>query len=342
MPRKTALSVSVIIPAYNAAKTLSSCLDALLHQTILPNEIIVVDDGSKDETKTIGESYSLVNVISQENKGPANARNNGARAAHGSIIIFLDSDCVPEKNWLEEMLRPFTDENVVGVQGAYMTNQTSLVARFDQLDIEYRYERMKRANKLDWIGSYSAAYRRKLFLSEKGFDETFPKASGEDAEFSYRLAEKGFRLVFAPSAIVYHTHPSDLLHYLRVKYFRAYWRTRMYLKHPEKSVKDSYTPHVLKVNFFVGSLFLLLLGYMILQLVAFPLTKGQVVQEIIFLLWVLLAVFLIIVFTLTDFIVQIIRKDLAVLPVGLVIIFLRSLTFVFGAGFGLIDPRVRA
>ena len=124
MPRKVAkLSVSVIIPAYNAEKTLKNCLDALLEQTLLPNEIIVVDDGSTDSTPTIASTYSLVNLHSQKNQGPAHARNVGARKAKGKIILFLDSDCVPEENWLEEMIKPFQDEKVAGVQGAYKTHQ---------------------------------------------------------------------------------------------------------------------------------------------------------------------------------------------------------------------------
>ncbi len=262
------LSASVVIPAYNAEKTLAECIDALLQQTVLPNEIMVVDDGSTDETKTIAEAYSLVKVISQKNQGPANARNKGAYASKSPIIVFLDSDCVPDKNWLEEMLHPFADEKVVGVQGVYKTNQRELVARFDQLDIEYRYERMKRIKKLDWIGSYSAAYRKKIFVANKGFDESFPRASGEDAEFSYRLAEKGYQLVFNPRAIVYHTHPQSFWNFLNVEYFRAYWRMRMYVKHPLKAVRDSYTPHTLKIAVFLGAV--LVVGA-ILSLIGFAL-----------------------------------------------------------------------
>ena len=344
MPRKKSvqLDVSVIIPAYNAEKTLPNCLDALRNQSTKPNEIIVVDDGSKDETKTVAESYSLVKVIAQKNQGPAKARNAGARAAKSEIIIFLDSDCVPEKNWVQEMLVPLADEKVAGVQGAYKSKQTSLVARFDQLDIEYRYEKMKRAKKLDWIGTYSAAYLKKVFLDEGGFDETFPKASGEDAELSYRLAKKGHQLYFASSAFVYHTHPETLTHYLRVKFFRAYWRTRMYLKHPEKSIKDSYTPHALKINFFVGGAFLLLLAYTLARLLLSPLSKALVYDELLTLLAGLGIIFLVITATMIDFILYLAKKDFRIVPAGLIIIFLRSLTFVLGAGFGLIDPRVRA
>lgn len=336
------MRASVIIPAYNAEKTLQTCLDGLMQQAHIPDEIIVVDDGSTDTTKTIAEAYSLVTLLCQKNQGPANARNTGAAHANGDVIVFLDSDCVPEKNWLNEMMQPFENEKVVGVQGAYKTNQKSMVAQFDQADIEYRYERMKRAKKLDWIGSYSAAYRRKIFLEEKGFDESFPKASGEDAELSYRLAEKGFLLVFAPKAIVYHTHPEKLFHYLRVKFFRAYWRTRMYLKHPRKSVHDSYTPHTLKLNFLVGGAFILLLAYTIARLAISPLTKAVLAEELATLGWGLLLIVAFIVATMTRFIFYLLKKKPSLVFAGILIIFLRSITFVGGAFFGLIDPRVRA
>lgn len=333
-------SASIVIPAYNAEKHLQACLDALLQQTIHPEEIIVVDDGSTDSTRTIAESFSLVTLLTQKNQGPAKARNAGAKKARGDVVLFIDSDCIAEKNWLEEMLKPFEDENVVGVQGAYKTKQKSLSARFDQLDIEYRYERMKKKDTIDWIGTYSAAYKRKVFMDAKGFDETFPKASGEDSELSYRLAEQGMVLKFAPNAIVYHTHPNSLLHYLRVKYFRAYWRTRMYVKHPQKSVQDSYTPHVLKINFFVGGLFLLVLAYLALRLLTSDLSRALIVSEIMQLVYFLIIIFLVIVIALYDFLLLVARKDLVLIPYAILLTFLRSIVFVLGAGFGLLDWRV--
>lgn len=327
MPRKKtthSLTVSVIIPAYNAEKSLSDCLDALLNQSILPNEIIVVDDGSKDSTKTIAESFSLVKVISQKNQGPARARNVGAKEAESDVIIFIDSDCIVEKNWLKEMLIPFQDENVVGVQGAYKTKQTSLVARFDQADIEYRYERMKRQKHLDWIGTYSAAYKRDIFLKENGFDESFPRASGEDPEFSYRLAEKGYVLKFAPTAIVYHTHPSSLIRYLKVKFFRAYWRMRMYVKHPKKIVKDSYTPKNLKFSVALAiCLPIFLIGHIFIPF------------------WIFWALFCVVgFFLLFSMAFSPLKIGITLWITGLILYFLRSLVFALGLFLGFIDRRV--
>ena len=118
---------SVIVPAYNAGKTIGDCLGALTRQSLVPAvyEIIVVDDGSKDGTAEIVKTFS-VRYLRQANRGPATARNHGAREARGEIILFTDSDCVPSADWIAEMTKPFGDPDVVAVKGAYRTNQRSL------------------------------------------------------------------------------------------------------------------------------------------------------------------------------------------------------------------------
>lgn len=250
------LKASVVIPAYNAEGVIGSCLEALRSQRIRPGEIIVVDDGSTDGTSAVANKFKGVRTLRQKNKGPAAARNLGASKASGDIILFTDADCVPDKKWVERMLEPFKDKNVAGVQGAYRTRQKSLVARFSQAEIEDRYKRMKRGDSIDFIGTYAAGYRRSIFKSFGGFDESFPKASGEDPELSFRVAEKGHKLIFNPSAIVYHIHPDSLGKYLRQKYWRAYWRVLLYKKHPGKAVKESYTPQTLKAQIGLFYLFL--------------------------------------------------------------------------------------
>src|SRR3989338_8288401 len=190
------MKASVIIPAYNEEKTIGKTLESLKEQSFRDFEIIVVDDGSRDRTAEIAKN-SEAKVIVQKNAGPASARNEGARNAKGEVIVFIDADCVADERWLEHMLKPFSDKDVAGVQGAYKSSQKSLVARFTQLDIEDRYKRLERkADQLDWIGSYSAAYRKKIFLELDGFDEDFPLASGKDPQLSFKVSRKGCKLVF--------------------------------------------------------------------------------------------------------------------------------------------------
>jgi glycosyltransferase involved in cell wall biosynthesis len=325
--KQTLPKASVIIPAYNASNTIQHCLRALEKQTAKPNEILVVNDGSTDNTAEIVGKFKKAKIINlKKNTGPAKARNFGAKEAKNEIIIFLDSDCIPVSNWLEEMLIPFTDKQVVGVQGAYKTRQRSLVAQFEQLDIEYRYEKMKKSKKLDWIGSYSAAYDRKTFLKEKGFDETFTKASGEDADFSYHLSEKGKKLFFNPKAIVYHTHPETMAHYLKVKFYRAYWRVRMYLKHPKKAVKDSYTPKGVKYN----------VAFAIATVVFLLLSKFH--SHFVF--WAVIS-FAIYIVSFLSYFPKIRERDVGFILFAFFLIFLRSIVFGLGLMLGFLDGKVR-
>ncbi len=258
---------SVIVPAFNAEKTIRQCVKALEAQIFSKEfEIIVVDDGSSDKTSEIAKSFSKVRLLQQKNAGPALARNNGAKKARGEIIIFTDSDCEPKKNWLEEMLKPFSNKGVAGVQGTYKCRQKELVARLIQLEIESSYARMAKQKFIDFIGSYSAAYRKSVFEKLGGFDTSFPIASGEDTDFSFRVHEAGYKMVFRPEANVYHTHPTSLRKYFKIKFFRAFWRTKVYKSHKGKMIKDSYTSQTIKLQLvlfclFIASLSLPLFGF---------------------------------------------------------------------------------
>ena len=245
----TSPRASVVIPARNAARTLPATLTALRGQTYPADrlEVIVVDDGSTDATGEVAAAGGA-RVLRQAPAGPAAARNRGAAAATGDIILFTDADCTPTPTWVARMLAPFADPAVAGVKGAYRTRQRSLVARFAQVEFADRYRRQLRGPTIDLVDSYAAAFRRSVFVGAGGFDARFPAANNEDVELSYRLAEAGARLVFAPGAIVYHQHPATLRRYLRVKLGRGYWRVLVYRMYPGKALKDSYTPQVLKLQ----------------------------------------------------------------------------------------------
>uniref|UniRef100_UPI004057830A glycosyltransferase n=1 Tax=Candidatus Electronema sp. TaxID=2698783 RepID=UPI004057830A len=242
--------LSVIIPAWNAAKNLPLCLEALERQTVARDrfEVIVVDDGSSDQTAEIA-SRCAVRCHSQENQGPAAARNQGAALAQGSLIFFTDADCVPDLTWLEEMAAPFARPDVAAVKGAYRTEQTSLVARFAQLEFEERFRMLARRDSIDMVDTYSAGFKKDVFQKLGGFDTHFPEANNEDTEFSYRMAEAGHRMVFAPKAVVRHlNHPDSVHRYFRLKFGRGYWRMMVYQLFPGKMLKDSYTPQTLKLQ----------------------------------------------------------------------------------------------
>lgn len=309
------MKASVIVPLFNGAARIQACIEALHHQSLAPHEIIVVDDGSTDEGPTLVKKMKGVKLVQQANQGPAAARNNGANLAKGDIVCFLDDDCQAHEHWLRELLTPFKDEHVVGVQGAYKTKQKQWVARFVQLEIEDRYDRMKQQPSIDWIGSYSAAYRKKVFQKVGGFDTSFPIASGEDPELSFRIAKGAHRLVFAPKAIVFHAHPHRLMDYLGVKFYRAFYRVNVYQKHMEKIVNDSYTPQTLKVQ----------IGFAIAVLGTLPLVWMGLVSPALPLIFLLTHLLL-----SGPFVFKNAERDVTVAMVAPLLLFLRSLVFFAG------------
>jgi len=261
------MSVSIIIPTFNGASRIGNCLDALLKQRVGQDaEILVVNDGSTDNTADVVARYSGVRLITQSNAGPAAARNRGAQEARGMIILFTDDDCVPKPEWLAAMTAPFSDPSVVGAKGIYRTRQRSLAARFVQIEYEDKYRRMASLPQIDFIDTYSAGFRRDRFLEMNGYDTSFPVACAEDVELSYRMSTRGWTMRFVPAAIVYHTHPSTLWSYLSKKYKFAFWRVLAVRKNPNKAMKDSHTPQLMKLQLlFAPALLLAIFGDLLVR-----------------------------------------------------------------------------
>src|SRR5512135_1174235 len=96
------IHASVIVPAYNAASTIGDCLEALVRQTEpqANYELVVVDDGSTDGTADRARAFDAVRVISALHRGPAAARNLGARLSRGDVLLFTDADCAPSDSWV--------------------------------------------------------------------------------------------------------------------------------------------------------------------------------------------------------------------------------------------------
>lgn len=245
------MDFSVIIPAYNAEKTLPDCIKALKDQANVPGtyEIILVDNGSSDQTARLAQEAGW-QVQHQPVRGPGACRNKGLGVAKGAIICFTDADCAPEKNWLEEVTRPLReDPSVTGCKGIYKTHQRSVAARFVQAEYEGKYRQLAQQDQIDFIDTYCAAYRSKALFDIGGFNEEFQKA--EDTEMAYRLASTGHKLVFHPHAAVYHTHPATLLDFFVKKVQTAYWVAQLVRKHPRYGVRDSHNPQITKIQMLI-------------------------------------------------------------------------------------------
>lgn len=243
------LRPSIIIPAHNAAAGLEECLGALAAGPgeLAPEEVIVVDDASSDATCAVALAHGA-RVVHSPGHGPAAARNAGARAARGDVLVFFDADCVAQTGCLEALLAPFADPSVVGVRGGYTSCQRAVVARFVQLELEEKQARLAESREIAVVDTACAAYRRQVFIDVGGFDERFPATSAEDVELSFRLAARGERLVFAPGALVRHRHPEQLSRYLWRKLRFGYFRAALYGRYPARLREDGYTPRLMPVQ----------------------------------------------------------------------------------------------
>ena len=249
--------ISVVIPAYNAERTLVECLAALQQQSGDALEVIVADDGSSDRTAAVAAEHGA-RVVQQNRQGPAAARNLGLAQACGEIVIYTDADCVPAPDWVEQMSAPLADEQVSGVKGAYATRQRQVVARLAQLEFEERYALLARHKYIDFFDTYAVALRKSALQTQGSFDTFFPVANNEDVELAYRLAEGGYKIVFNRKAIVFHRHVAGWRAYTWLKFWRGYWRMQVYRRYAKKMLVDSYTPQSLKAQIVLAAVLLLL------------------------------------------------------------------------------------
>ena len=244
---------------HNAEKTIVQTLKELENQTRKDFQVVIVDDGSTDNSSKLvtdfkNQSELTVKLIHQKNSGPAKARNLGVKHSEGSIIIFLDSDCIPPENWVEEMVRPLS-ESIVGCTCGYrVENRESLIARYVDYEIARRHKKLIN-NKIDTIGSYSASFLRSVFIEAGGFDIAYLDANAEDFDLSFKIGRMGYGLKFTDKTSVYHYHPDSLRKYLKQQYSRGYWRVKLYLRNKDKIIRgDTYSGYEPQIQFILSSL----------------------------------------------------------------------------------------
>lgn len=252
------LRVAATVAVYNEEEGLPLLIEALLAQTRPLDQIVIVDDGSRDHTyailKDYASRYPQIVALTQTNKGPATARNKAWRAAEADICAFTDGDCVPEPDWVEKIVAPFADPAIGAVGGAYRTlNTENVLAHFIGTEIDWRYRNV--SGRIQAHGTYSLAVRKSALEEIGGFNEAYPKPSGEDFDLTYKIS-RSHHIVFAPNARVGTSHPEELWTYLKIQSRRAFDRIHLYNEHPEQSHSDNYTEATVKYQI-LGALALL-------------------------------------------------------------------------------------
>lgn len=233
--------VAIVIPAYNAARTIGVAIEGCLAQEYPRDklEIIVVDDGSRDNTPDIVASYP-VTYIYQDNAGPAKARNTGWKRTNAEIICFLDADCVPEREWILKVVTHYQKKDVDCVGSRYgIINDDVLLADCIYCEFLVRYSRMSESTK--FIGSHGCSFRRSLLEELGGYNESYPMASAEDNDLAYRILAKNKMIFFDSKIVVRHNFPTNWLKYLKVQFWHGYWRMKLYRDFPGMMKGDEYS-----------------------------------------------------------------------------------------------------
>lgn len=216
--------VSVIVPGYNEAVVITKCVESILASRYRRFEVILVDDGSTDETAAImaalAAEHGRVRSVTQANAGKGAALNRGIALSHGDILMFVDADGIFAPDTLLHMLQAFDHPDVGAVCGDDRPVnldrvQTRMLAVLSHVGTGLVRRALSLLHCLPIVSGNMGAFRRELVQSVGGFHED---SLGEDLELTWRVYKAGYRVCFQPKALVYAESPSTV---------RGLWRQRV-------------------------------------------------------------------------------------------------------------------
>jgi rhamnosyltransferase len=210
------MKISIIIPTLNAADSLPALLQALRHQSLLPHEILIVDSQSSDATETIARQDERVVFIPIDRKDfdHGGTRDRAFRRSTGDFVLFFTQDALPaDTHYIENILRPFVDEQVAMVGGRQLPRPgASLVEQLTQLfnypaesHIRSLGDIKRRGIKTFFVSDVCSAYRRTAYFAIGGFEH--PLRTNEDMLIAARFIYGGYKVAYCAEAQVVHSHP---------------------------------------------------------------------------------------------------------------------------------------
>jgi glycosyltransferase involved in cell wall biosynthesis len=221
--------VSIIVVFFNAERTLRECVESILNQEFKNFELILVNDGSTDNSiKTIkpllkNKKIKLINL--KKNQGVSKARNTGIKKAKGTLIAFTDADCKTHKKWLKELINGLNFNECVASGGPNITPENDpvtakcagIVLEFLSLAGSAYLKKNSKIVEVKHNPSCNSIYLKSVLKELNGFNESL--CSNEDPELDFRLREKGFKISFNPKAIVFHHRKNSVKAFFK----QAYW-----------------------------------------------------------------------------------------------------------------------
>jgi len=204
VPEQKLPKVSIVVCSYNGARTLRDCMLSLQDLNYPDYEIILVDDGSKDNTQPIMQEFPKVRNIRQKNRGLSVARNVGIAAATGAVVAFTDSDCMADRDWLYFLVHTLLSSDFAAVGGP---NISPPATDWIQATVGAAPGGPSHVLLTDTIAEHvpgcNMAYHKWALEMIGGFDPEYRKA-GDDVDVCWRIMQLGYQIGFSPSAVVWH------------------------------------------------------------------------------------------------------------------------------------------
>ena len=210
--------VSVIIPAFNAEKTVESCIRSLLNQQYPKSryEIIVIDNGSTDNTLKILQKFRrTIRILNEGKRGSYAARNKGIKHVKGDIIAFTDSDCIADKNWLQSITNAFQNKliNLVGGNIKSFRNSSHLLRYCNKFCHSQKYNIN---STVPFFTTANMAVKKEVFNMQIFNDALH---SGGDVEFCSGLIKNKDEVFYEPSAVVWHRYDDSIIRFIKKHYY---------------------------------------------------------------------------------------------------------------------------
>ena len=266
------MQVSVVIPTYYRRKDVDECLDSVIIQTILPKEVIIVDDSENNEIENLikykkhefkEKDILLRYVRNEREKSLTIARNIGIENATGDIILFLDSDVILDEYYIKEILKVYKEKpEAMGVQGFIqgVKKERGMISKFGAVFHRFFYIHLDEKNKFrllpslgvstpafvdeiincEWLSGANQSYKKEI-LEEFRWDENLKKYSwGEDLDTSYRIFKKyPSSLFMTPYAKLIHNTSEEGRHLKRdVIYMDIIYLTYLFYKNIDQNLKN--------------------------------------------------------------------------------------------------------
>ena len=222
--------ISVVVCTYNGARTLRQCLSALAELDYPNYEVIVVNDGSTDDTAFIAREFA-VRLINQSNQGLSAARNTGLAASEGEIVAYIDDDAYPHRYWLRYLAASFGRSAHVGVGGPNLPPAgDGFVAECVAGSPGNPLHVLLTDEVAEHIPGCNMAYRKDTLVGIGGFDPRF-RAAGDDVDICWRLQDQGWTIGYCPAAVVWHHRRNSI---------RAYWKQQFGYGKAEAQLEDKW------------------------------------------------------------------------------------------------------